>query len=238
VGKPRRLGVSGFPRLAPPTGRSRGLGEPLVGESWRYRPFSAGWFMGIVQGTPLIDDWVAEDQGYFGGYRLGWDYDHYWGCEMRFAWGTAALSDSQRAKEAQIEADDEAGLAPDDPFRRRFDRHRDATFGLWDFSFLYYPWGDATWRPYLMAGLGTSNIRFVDRLSRSYDETALGIPLALGCKYRHSDRIALRVELADNLAFPSGMNVVHHLTLSGGLELRFGGSRVAYWPWNPGRHYW
>ena len=25
--------------------------------------------------------------------------------------------------------------------------------------------------------------------------------------------------------------------VTGGIEVRFGGPRKAYWPWNPGRHY-
>ena len=30
----------------------------------------------------------------------------------------------------------------------------------------------------------------------------------------------------------------HNLTLNFGLEVRFGGKRKAYWPWNPSRHIW
>ena len=222
----------------PPEGRHRGVGDPLICESWRYRPFSAGWCMGMMQGGPLIDDWVGGNQGFFGGYRFGWDFDHYWGCEMRFSFGTAALYDSQRAKEAQRAADDAGGLPPNDPFRARFDGRRDCTASLWDVDFLYYPWGDAAWRPYVMAGLGTARIRFVDRLSTRYDQTVLGLPVAIGLKYLYSDWVALRVELADNVAFGQSFNTVHHLSLTGGMEVRFGGRRVAYWPWRPGRHYW
>jgi len=224
--------------FAPPAGRHRGVGQPLLRESWRYRPFSAGWFVGMVQGGPLIDDWVGGNRGLFGGYRLGWDYDHYWGCEMRFSFGNVSLDDSLRARNAQQAADDEKGFAADDPFRNRFDRRRDATVGLWDVSLLYYPWGDAAWRPYLMAGLGTAGVRFIDRLSTRYDETTFAMPVAVGVKYRCNDWAALRLECADNIGFGDTLNTVHYVSLTGGVEVRFGGSRMAYWPWRPGRHYW
>lgn len=224
--------------LHPPVGRHHGIGQPLLRESWRFRPYSAGWFMGGVQGSPLIDHWLNQKWGYFAGYRLGWDYDHYWGCEMRFAFGYIELADTQQAKAAQQAADDAAGLAPDDPFRNRFDRRRDSDLFLWDASLLYYPWGDATWRPYMMAGLGATRIDFLDRLSVRRAETVLAMPLAIGLKYRYNDWLALRFECADNIAFGESFNTVHDLSLTGGVEVRFGGTRKAYWPWNPGRHYW
>ena len=209
-----------------------------MSESWRFRPFSVGWFLGALEGGSLIGDWVGGKHGFFAGYRLGWDYDHYWGCEMRFSFGNVALCDSQRAKDAQQAADDGLGIPDDDPFRDRFQGRRDATVGLWDVNLLYYPWGDAAWRPYVMAGLGTARTEFIDRLSTRYRETVFAMPLALGLKYRSSSCTAVRLELADNIAFGNRFDVVHYVSLTGGLEIRFGGSRVAYWPWNPGRHYW
>ena len=234
--------VEAVPHVAasgvPPSHRYKGSGGPLVCESWQFRPASVGWFMGMIQGGTLIDDWVVAKGGFFGGYRLGWDCGHYWGYEMRLALGNLALSDSHLARQAQEAADDEKGFAPTDPFRDRFDARRDATTTLWDMSLLYYPWGDAVWRPYLMAGMGVARVKFIDRLSIRYDECVLGVPFGLGVKYRAGPRLAFRLELADNIAFGSSFNTVHHVTFTGGLELRFGGGRVAYWPWEPGRHYW
>jgi len=220
--------------------RHRGIGHPLQRESWLYRPFSAGWFMGAVQGSPLIDDWLGQTQGFFGGYRLGWDQSHYWGGEMRFGFGTARLYDSQRAIQAQNDADDAEGVPPDSPWRRRFDQRRDSDLFMWDLDVLYYPWGDSQWRPYLMAGLGTTRIHFMDRLSERHDHILVTVPLAAGVKYRCNDWLALRMEFADHIAFGggAGMETMHNLTLTGGVEVRFGGSRRAYWPYNPGRHYW
>ncbi|MEA1951973.1 MAG: hypothetical protein U9N87_11350, partial [Planctomycetota bacterium] len=65
------------------------------------------------------------------------------------------------------------------------------------------------------------------------------MPLALGLKYRYNSRLAFRFEMTDNIVFSSGpVNSVHHFSITGGLELRFGGTRKAYWPWSPGRYYW
>lgn len=226
-----------FPR---PRGRHQGIGHPLQRESWLYRPFSAGWFMGMVQGSPLIDDWVGQQRGFFAGYRLGWDSTYYWGAEMRFAFGSVPLYDSPRARRAQRDADTQAGYAEDDPWRQRFEQRRDADLFQWDLDLLYYPWGDSQWRPYLMVGLGTARIGFMDRLSQRYDKVVFAVPLAVGLKYRCSDWLALRFECADNIAFAggSGLSTLHNLSVTGGVEVRFGGSRRAYWPWNPGRYYW
>jgi hypothetical protein len=80
---------------------------------------------------------------------------------------------------------------------------------------------------------------FSDRLGTRWDDTVFGLPFGLGVKYRHSDRMAFRLEVADNVAFPgAAMETMHVLSVTGGAEIRFGGSRRAYWPWNPGRHYW
>lgn len=59
--------------------RHVGLGHPLVGTSWRNRPFHVGWLYGEMLGDELIQDRIDQDASMFGGYRLGWDFDHYWG---------------------------------------------------------------------------------------------------------------------------------------------------------------
>ena len=221
-------------------GEPRGMGQPLRCESWRYRPFSAGWLMGLMVGSPLIDDWVGMKEGFVGGYRFGWDFDHHWGCEVQFGFASVGLYDSDRAKQAQLAADALLNLAADDPYLTRFEQRRDADVSLWDIHFLYYPWGDATWRPYGSIGLGSAHVRFMDRLGDRYSKSFLGLPLALGLKYRCNDWLALRVEVSDNMAFGggSGFNTLHNLSATGGLEVRFGGTRKVYWPYSPGRHYW
>ncbi len=224
-------GLLGFGRRPRP--RHRGIGRPLVRESWRYRPFGASSFIGMIQGSPLIDDWVGQKEGYFGGYRLGWDFDYYWGCEIRYGFGSVPLYDSQRAKDA---AEQEHGSAWND----MYDRRRDCEIVLGDIDLLYYPLGDAAWRPYLMVGLGAAGIKFQDRLANYVDKTVFATPVAIGLKYRWNDWLVLRFDCADNIIFGDGhgFNMLHDLSFTGGVEFRFGGTRTAYWPWNPGLHYW
>ena len=216
------------------------LRMPMIGESWRYRPFSAGWFMGAMTGSPLISNWVGTGHGFLGGYRFGWDFDHYWGTEARFSFASLRVWDSALARAAQRAADDEAGFAPDDPWRNRYNVRRDAQYGMFDLNLLYYPWGDTAWRPYIRAGLGTVRVQLQDRLGTQYDSTVVGMPWGIGVKYRVSNWLALRGEIADNVAIHAGspFNTQHNFSFTFAMEVRFGGSRVAYWPWNPGIHYW
>ena len=226
-----------FPRMRL---AGQGMGQPLQRESWRYRPFSAGWLMGMMEGSPLIDDWVGLKEGFVGGYRFGWDFDHYWGCEMQFGFASVGLYDSDHAKQAQEAADALLNLDPSDPYLSRFEQRRDADVSMWDIHFLHYPWGDATWRPYWSIGLGSVHVRFMDRLSERRAKTLLGVPIALGLKYRCNDWLALRVEVSDTIAFGGGpdFNTLNSLLVTGGIEVRFGGTRKVYWPYSPGRHYW
>jgi len=227
----------GFFRL--PEERFLGPGGPLTQESWDYRPLSIGGFVGFAQGGTLIDDWIRQDQGVLAGVRLGWDFAYYWGCETRLAFAGIAVADSARAIAAQQAADDAAGIAPNDPYRRRFDGRRDNDLTFWDFSLLYYPWGDSRCRPYFFAGMGFVSFDFTDRLSTTWQDTVFGLPFGFGVKYRQNDCVAFRLEVADNVVFPgAGLDTMHVISVTGGAEIRFGGSRRAYWPWNPGRHYW
>ncbi len=209
-------------------------------QTWLFRPYSVDWFAGEVWGDEVIDDWVSQRQGFIGGVRLGWDADPFWGLEMRVALGETSLVDSHRAVSAQQTADDKAGLAEDDPLRLRFDRRRELDLFLWDINLVYYPLGDTRLRPFALIGLGTARVSFKDRLSNEYDEIVLGMPVGGGLKWRLSDWLALRCTLTDNIALSggSGFNTLHELSLTGGVEMRFGGSRRTYWPWNPGKFYW
>lgn len=235
--------------LSPP-GRHRGLGHPLQRESWLFRPFGGGWFMGMAQGGPAIADHagagnrfsggVNMEQGFIGGYRLGWDSSYYWGAELRMSFASIELFDTSAAITAQQAADAEFGFEDDNPWLVRFDQRRDAAVQQWDVNLVYYPWGDSQWRPYLTVGLGANRIRLYDRLDHYYDSYLVAIPLAVGLKYRYNDRLALRFDVADNMAFSGGSAFMtqHNLAATLGVEVRFGGTRKAYWPWNPGRHYW
>lgn len=233
----RATGECFFNLLHPSIGLCGDLTGSGVCESWLRRPLSAGSFVGPVFGTELLDDWVGEEAGYLGGYRLGVDLDQFWGVETRLAFSFIGLDDSPRAKAAQQAADDAAGIAPDDPFRHRFDDGRYADLLFWDVDLVYYPWGDQRWRPYGMVGAGLTHVAFEDRLNRRIHDTLFTMPLAIGLKRRVTECTAWRLEVADNLAFGNRVKTLHNISVTVGFEFRFGGSRTAYWPWNPGRHY-
>jgi len=223
-----------------PEERYRGPGEPLIQESWEFRPFSLGVFFGFVQGGRLIRGWVRENQGPIGGIQAGWDYNHYWGLEIRFGWAVMDLSDSDLAIAAQEAKDDAAGLSPTDPLRNRFAGVRNNDVFFWDGHAMFYPWGDSAMRPYIMVGLGTSTNCFETRIDVTYKNTLFTVPVGIGLKYRLNDFLALRMECADYIALGGGstFDVLQRVLVTGGMELRYGGARRAYWPWNPGRHYW
>jgi len=215
------------------------VGCPLDGENWLDEPLSVGWFIGGMHGGTVIEKWLSVDSGIAGGFRFGGDVGHYWGFETRFLAAELGIDDHPAAVAAQWDADTAAGMEDDDPRRRRFDAGRDANLTQWDLAVLYYPWGEAAWRPYLAAGLGRAEIELTDRLSRYYEKTMLAVPLAVGVKYRVDDWMAVRVEVADMIHVAGGdrFETLHNLTYTAGAEFRFGGRRRAYWPWEPGRHY-
>ncbi len=216
----------GFFRI--PEERFIGTPEPLVRETWLNRPYSLGVFVGLIEGGSLIDDWIYQDSGLLAGVRVGWDNHDYWGMETRFAWAGVDTHDGWRAREAAGDADSTA-IGPGGS-NKMF---------LWDANILFYPAGDTRWRPYLSAGMGLASVDFHDRLGTNWSDTMFALPLAVGLKYRCGDFFALRIEATQNLVFASRpMEFLDNASFTGGIEYRFGGARRAYWPWNPGRHYW
>jgi hypothetical protein len=205
-------------------------------EPWIYRPFSVGIFFGPIVGSPLVDDWVAQGTGTLAGLRLGWDLDDDWGLEMRFASASIPLVDSDLQKAMQQQYDTDRGLPLDSPFRHRWDSTRTADHFLWDVDMLWYPWGDAKLRPYLLFGIGISRIDFLDRMDVSYSHVLVGMPVGLGVKHRWADWLAFRVECLDNMAYAghSTFQMQHNFSVTGGLEIRLGRPRTSYWPWDPG----
>lgn len=261
VGPPESAGLRELEQVAPPDAvqlpadtstlrssrffrqaeqRYQGPGQPLIQESWNFRPFSIAGLYGFVQGGALKSDWIRENQGVFGGVQFGWDCDNYWGVETRFMWAELEVIDSDLAIAAQEAKDEAAGVAEDSSFAHRFDARRHNHRFFWDTHALYYPWGDSAWRPFFLVGLGATSVKFIDRTDVWYQDTLFTVPIGVGLKYRVGDFMALRVECVDYIGFGGGksLEMLHDVTVLGGFEIRFGGPRRAYWPWNPGRHYW
>lgn len=192
--------------------RHRGIGHPLIGTSWLNRPYHVGWFLGSIIPEPPIRGLVDVDDSAFGGYRIGHDFDHYWGVEGRFGISRPRTVDFS------------TGTMIDDNI-----------FIFWDTSLLYYPWGDALWRPYISLGLGVAHSRFEDLAGTAYAEVQLNTPLGFGVKYQLRRWLAVRFDALDNIAWSgSGLDTQHNFLLTLGVEVRFGAEPVSYWPWNPG----
>jgi len=183
-------------------------------EPWHYRPFSAGLFMGPILGSPLIANSIEQGTGFMGGARFGYDFDEDWGLETRIASASFPVS---------------GGYLDDG-------RQHSSDHFIWDIDFLYYPWGDSAFRPYVLMGIGTSRIKFANQWGVDEARILAGMPIGIGVKWKLSDWFIFRVEGLDNVAFAGGsvFQTQHNFSLTGGLEIRFGRPHVQYWPWNPG----
>ena len=106
-------------------------------------------------------------------------------------------------------------------------------------SLMYYPWGDSLFRPYWRLGIGATDIDYPTDQGHRRDETLWTFPIGVGLKYPIRRFLAARAELTDQLALGNdGVATQHDLTLTFGLEWRFGAHPRSYWPWNPSRHIW
>ena len=196
--------------------RHTGLGEPLIGTSWRNRPVYFGLFVGGIFNDDLVDNEVLQNNAVFLGLRLGWDFDHYWALEGRYAFARAETLTAAGVPIAESARDYYA-----------------------DVSLLYYPWGDSRWRPYFSMGLGLANFRFVDNNGYYINDSAFGLPIGVGLKNYMSNWCTLRLDLVDNIAFGTNqLSSMHNFSLMAGVEFRFGGSSPSYFPWHGSTVYW
>ncbi len=196
--------------------RHVGVGRPLIGTSWLNRPWYVGAFIGGVLADDLIGSRVETNNSYFLGGRLGWDFDHYWGLEGRYAFSNPMLTDGE-------------GNTLSDPAREYFV----------DVSLAYYPWGDSQWRPFFSGGLGFQTFRFRDDEGQRVSQSLLSMPLGMGLKFYHSPWHTLRLEAYDNIAFGDGrLRTMQNFTLAAGIEFRFGGRPTSYFPWHGGTSHW
>lgn len=152
----------------------------------------------------------------FGGYRVGWDFDHYWGTEIRFGSAHLDIMDAQQA-----------------------DTGRTGHNQFWDLNLAYYPWGDAHWRPFASLGFGTRKVRFDNGLGQLVDDFAFTMPISVGTKYYYRSWMALRMSVVDNWTVASqSLDTMHDLSLTVGVEVHFGGRRRSYFPYHPGGVLW
>jgi hypothetical protein len=197
-------------------GRNVGWGLPLVGSSWLNRPYYLGATLGPMWLTNRPADSVPRDQDVIGNLIYGWDWDYYWGSEFQYGYATPELHNTA------------------DPTGTVTNR-----MVSWNYSFMYYPWGDSNLRPFWRLGVGDTNFDFPTDDGTRWDEWLFTTPFGVGMKYSLRRWLAARVEFTDQFSWGNhGVATQHNLTLNFGLEFRFGGKRKAYWPWNPNSHIW
>lgn len=194
-----------------PDQRHQGKGDPLVGTSWINRPLHVDLLSGGLFTGELVTGTANATNGILVGTRIGWDLNHYLGGEFRLAQADVGLQGN-------------------------YDR---ADIRFYDVSVLYYPWGDSRLRPFTTFGLGISQFTFTDRHALPAKDTLMQMPFGIGFKYLARPNLSLRMEFLDNLAFGSTfMRTQNNLSLTGGMELRFGGQRRNYYPFSASSRIW
>jgi Outer membrane protein beta-barrel domain len=197
-------------------GRNAGMGIPLTGTSWLNRPYYFGGDIGTIWLTRPVNSDLTSDIDVFGGVFAGCDWDYYWGTELAVNRATPEII-NETARDA-----------------KRGDALMEETVSL-----MYYPWGDSLFRPYWRCGIGATEIDYPTDRGHRRDETLWTFPVGVGLKYPFRRWLAARAEFTDQLALGnSGVATQHDLTLTFGLEWRFGAHPRSYWPWNPSRHIW
>ena len=113
--------------------RSAGA-SPCWGRVGSIDPGAPAVFAGVMTGSPLMHRSVNQKASFYGGYRVGFDYDFYWGLEGRL--GASSICLSEPARIGQPGTNDYWNL---------------------DLNLHYYPWGDSRWRPFASFGIGMAN---------------------------------------------------------------------------------
>lgn len=226
---PPQAAGPGDPHLAPPADwpafgngafgaylRNRPRQLPLQRESWLNRPFYLDFFVGGLWLQNPIHGVVQGEAGPAYGLRFGWDFATRWGMEGRIGGANPGVSDPAHIK--------------DIPQAKLF---------FTDMDWLWYWTGDTRFRPFFLLGLGLQDLNFYTPDGTRFHDTTFSIPAGVGFKYRHSTRLAMRVDVTDNINFGVGRtDLMNNVSILAGLEARFGGGmRRNYWPWNPG-HDW
>ena len=223
-----------FNPLKSPKGPNRGVGGPLMMRSWRDRPFYLGAFGGCMSGSELVSGLVDQGYGGTGGILFGWYADNYWGLESRLHFAGLPgknTAQGQEAYEQWYQLQNETEFVP--PIGSR-----NNAVSMFDVSIHYYPLGNAKWRPYLKLGLGTANQKFRDMYGEKRDYNSFMIPWGIGLKYWWNERIALQMELTDNVIFAvEEAKTQNNVALTVGLNFPIGKIKrkdpVIYWPMVP-----
>lgn len=191
-------------------GRAMGPGGPLRGTSWRNRPYEVAFDFGTLLMTKRPSAHVRKNNDLFNAVQIGWDWDHYWGTQLRVGWSSPDLLNTTQV-----------GVGNDD------------NIFISDATLLYYPWGDSKFRPYYRLGLGLTDLEYTNDSGTRTHDVLLTYPFGVGLKYQMRRWVVFRVEIMDNFAIgQNGTSSLHNITLTGGLEWRFGGRPDGTWGWS------
>ena len=197
-------------------GRNVGKGIPLKGTSWLNRPYHVDWFLGPLLGDDLIKNRVSQSNVLFGGLRLGWDFDYYWGLEWRFGWADPKADFTQ----PQVDSND-------------------VSYVVSDVDLVYYPWGDSKLRPYFLLGIGVTQLDFRDDLGINQHTSLATVPMGGGVQFHQAPWLVWRLEALNNLAVgDDGLATMHNVSITAGMEFRLGARPASYWPWRASRKIW
>jgi hypothetical protein len=200
-----------LPKYAPTDAESfEATWLPNIEEDWFGRPVYGGAYAGWLLGDEIIRSQLQLEPGLLTGVRFGQDYGRRWAMETNIAYAMAEVTNLEGPE-----------------------LRRDADLFMADTSVVFSRYATKRLRPYLSAGLGTAYLDVIDHQGNALREFVPLAPLGAGFQYRYDDFLVLRVDLRDNLTLgkQSGLETMHNLTLSGGLELRFGISPNVYYPW-------
>ncbi|QDS98361.1 outer membrane beta-barrel protein [Adhaeretor mobilis] len=197
-------------------GRHIGRGVPLERSSWLNRPYHVDYFIGPLLSDDLVAGSVGQSDGVFSGFRIGWDFDYYWGIQGRLGWS-----------DPEIQTPDTTA------------NPRSGNYFVGDVDLLYYPWGDTKVRPYMLLGVGMAEVGSINNDGTGNEVTLLGMPFGAGIEFPQTPWLAWRLEVLDNLAFgDNGVSTMHNISLTASMELRLGARPRSYWPWRSSRNVW
>jgi hypothetical protein len=195
----------------PPTPGKRGQGLCAALSSpaplpWLAEPLSIIKTAGGFGSDEPIEGVLRNGIGLITSVRFGWDFAPRWGVESRFAWARTSLGSPAPGELASHE-----------------------NFWIWDALFCFYPFPETMWRPFLFAGAGMTDVRYIDQVGRDLHQSLFHIPVGFGIKRQIYGRHAFRIDVNDNLLFNDSRprDLIHNVSVMAGFELRFGGG----WSW-------
>ena len=173
---------------------------PPKNNVWLAYPIYLEKFAGAFLADEPIENRLHNGVGFLAGLRTGWDYAEHWGVESRVAFARTALGGPSLPTEAH------------------------ENFVIWDAMWLWYPYANTNWRPFLLAGPGLTFVSFIDDHGQRLDQTFFHIPIGFGIKHRFARQHAFRFDVVDDLLFDQlyPRQVKHQISFVGGFEWRFG----------------